>query len=442
MILVFAALSSVFLAAVAAFWVSARHLRDHAWSISSQAAPAVVRLRRAHTQVSRIELALRSADSAQRIRELRASAHELRRELVAYRELSPLLGQQAAPAELEIRAAAIERAIAETTEAAAHAPTEVADAEAGLRHALEGFNRSVEGAIDRSAGAGAALALEIDRHWARLEKRAAVLGGLALCALALAASLVVRAVGRSRREADRRAEELEQFAARVAHDVASPLGAVRLALGVLRRSGAGEREQRAVLRAEASLTRACQVVEALHGFARSGARPDPSARAPVREAVEGVLAQHQAEAALLGVGLQAGAIDPCVARCSPGVLVVLVQNLLSNAIKYLGDRQVRRVGVRVLRRGGHVRVEVEDTGPGLTPQLQQAVFEPYFRGPGKDKRPGLGLGLATVRRIAEAHGGSCGVLSSPGAGSTFWFELPRHLRTREDSGAPPLHAAA
>jgi len=70
-----------------------------------------------------------------------------------------------------------------------------------------------------------------------------------------------------------------------------------------------------------------------------------------------------------------------------------------------------------------VRVEVEDTGPGLPPGIEHSIFEPYVRAPGVTQ-PGLGLGLATVKRFADSHGGAVGVLRAE-AGTVFWFELPR-----------------
>jgi signal transduction histidine kinase len=124
--------------------------------------------------------------------------------------------------------------------------------------------------------------------------------------------------------------------------------------------------------------------------------------------------------------------------CSPGILVSVLANLLRNAVKYIGEGADKRVTVRVLPNGESVRVEVEDNGPGLPAGLEEQVFEPYFRAPNNVK-PGLGLGLATVKRFVLAHHGRVGVGRSPAHGCIFWFELPRAPGRPEPSfraGAP------
>src|SRR5204862_3116829 len=94
-----------------------------------------------------------------------------------------------------------------------------------------------------------------------------------------------------------------------------------------------------------------------------------------------------------------------------------------NAIKYVGEGPDRRVAVRARRVDGVVRIEVEDNGPGLPEGLGARSFEPYVRGPGS-REPGIGLGLATVKKVTEAHGGKVDVRSVPGRGARFGVELP------------------
>jgi len=111
--------------------------------------------------------------------------------------------------------------------------------------------------------------------------------------------------------------------------------------------------------------------------------------------------------------------------CSPGVLESILQNLVRNAIVYIADSPVRVVRVRTARRDGRVpvRIEVEDSGPGIPEGLGDKVFEPFVRGDGTVA--GYGLGLATVKRFVSAHGGRIGFSATPGAGTLFWLELPR-----------------
>jgi signal transduction histidine kinase len=90
----------------------------------------------------------------------------------------------------------------------------------------------------------------------------------------------------------------------------------------------------------------------------------------------------------------------------------------------MGNSKVRRVIVAVeLSDARSCRLSVRDTGPGLPPGMEGAVFDPYVRA--SNKIPGLGLGLATVKRLVDAHGGRVGVAPARPSGSLFWVELPR-----------------
>jgi signal transduction histidine kinase len=102
----------------------------------------------------------------------------------------------------------------------------------------------------------------------------------------------------------------------------------------------------------------------------------------------------------------------------------IMLNLLSNAVKFTPDGG--KVDVSAKRLNGKVEVAVRDTGIGIAPEDQAAVFE-EFKQVGRDrmgKAEGTGLGLALTRRFVELHGGAIRLESAPGKGSTFTVELP------------------
>src|SRR5436190_1220939 len=95
----------------------------------------------------------------------------------------------------------------------------------------------------------------------------------------------------------------------------------------------------------------------------------------------------------------------------------------------LGGRTISReapIHVSVSRSNGNALVEVEDAGPGMSPEEADRVFERFYRADASRTRAsgGVGLGLSIVAAVAEAHGGGATVRSTPGHGSTFSIELP------------------
>jgi signal transduction histidine kinase len=116
------------------------------------------------------------------------------------------------------------------------------------------------------------------------------------------------------------------------------------------------------------------------------------------------------------------------------VITSIAQNLVRNATQYMGSAAVRRIVVRGKARPSVVRLEVEDTGPGIPLEIQSSVFEPFVRG-AQERAGGVGLGLATVKRLAEAHGGAVGLESTVEVGTLFWVELPIVAVERRDLSA-------
>ena len=138
------------------------------------------------------------------------------------------------------------------------------------------------------------------------------------------------------------------------------------------------------------------------------------------------------EQALLYVGpspehrLSLHVADGLHVRGDPERLAQVVGNLLSNAVKYSPGGGTIVVDAA---RHGHgdevVRVHVRDEGLGIPETHRSKIFTKFYRGDaGTSGISGTGLGLAVTRDVVEAHGGRIGFVSTPGKGSTFWFELP------------------
>jgi GAF domain-containing protein len=103
----------------------------------------------------------------------------------------------------------------------------------------------------------------------------------------------------------------------------------------------------------------------------------------------------------------------------------VVLNLLSNAIKFTPEGG--RIEVAAVSKDGFVEVSVSDTGVGIAPQDQEAVFQEFRQvGTAEKKAEGTGLGLTLCRKFVELHGGRIWVKSQLGAGSTFTFTIPVH----------------
>jgi signal transduction histidine kinase len=119
--------------------------------------------------------------------------------------------------------------------------------------------------------------------------------------------------------------------------------------------------------------------------------------------------------------------DKVVVRGRGFHLEQVVAALTANALQYgrLPDKDAAPVMVELAVEGETARVSVSDKGPGIPDDEQAKLFEPFYRAPCTSdmRQDGLGLGLALVRSIVESYGGTVGVKSSVGNGSTFWFTL-------------------
>jgi signal transduction histidine kinase len=255
---------------------------------------------------------------------------------------------------------------------------------------------------------------------------------LSLCGVSvlLSAALAFSAIRYGRRYdavQRERADEMEAFAGRVAHDLRGPLSPAGLALQCVQRTlGEDDPRWKTLERGRRSLLNVEALIDDLLAFARAGAKPDREASSSLQDVAATVVQDLEPQARDEGVRVLVEELPACTLACSHGVLSSILLNLVGNSLKYMPpDVAEKTVRVRGAQKGRQlVHVEVSDTGKGLPVGDTRRLFEPYVRA--NRVKPGLGLGLATVRRLVEAHGGSVGARarSEDGTGAVFWFEMP------------------
>ena len=217
--------------------------------------------------------------------------------------------------------------------------------------------------------------------------------------------------------------------ANVAHEIKSPIGGV-IGIGDLWASGQLGPVTETQAEMAAMLVKTARQVEALSHDLLDVARAESGAvKVEMRPTdIPGILEDvrrttaMRPEARMLSVKVICEG-DGLVALADSQRLAQVVDNLATNAVKY--GAAGGEVLFRAKRVYDGVRIEVVDKGPGLSPEKQAQLFEPFNRlGLERSAIEGHGIGLALAKRLVELQGGSIGVESVAGEGATFWIELP------------------
>jgi signal transduction histidine kinase len=246
---------------------------------------------------------------------------------------------------------------------------------------------------------------------------------------------------REERLARIRTERLAQLGtllAGFAHEVRNPLSTIGLNLQLVLEdfkdpeTPRDKRTQKRLATVEAEVRRLQKILEEFLGFLRA---PEPKfVPCDLNQRLRALVDFHQPEMQEAGLLL----------KFYPGAdlgTVPLdwdhVQGAIVNLLRNARDATPRggEILVTTNRDNDHVQVHVTDTGSGIAEELQARVLEPYF----STKKTGTGLGLPTVRRVADEHGGSLQFTSEPGKGTQFTLRLP--LRSHEPEG-PELQGKA
>jgi two-component system OmpR family sensor kinase/two-component system sensor histidine kinase QseC len=213
------------------------------------------------------------------------------------------------------------------------------------------------------------------------------------------------------------------FVADAAHELRSPLTALKLQLQLLKRAGSEAERSAAAEALAAGIDRAARLVEQLLTLARTepGAAAAPLQPLDLSELVREAVADTVPLALARGTVLELHADAPVTVQGDRAPLRALVRNLADNAVRY--SPPDARVELRIAAEAGVPTLQVDDAGPGIPPAERERVFDRFYRR-GLSDEPGTGLGLAIVRGVAQQHGARVALDDSPLGGLRVTLRFP------------------
>ena len=254
--------------------------------------------------------------------------------------------------------------------------------------------------------------------------------------------LMERELKRERDRAEKMSAAKGEFLANMSHEIRTPMNGVIGTLQLLEDTRLDNSQAEYVRTAHKSADALLSILNDILDLSKieAGKLDIEIIRFDLREVINDLVTLHALKAEQKGVILRSKIDEALPQRVmgDPTRLRQIVINLISNALKFTEQGEIN-VRLQVLATEAdklRVRIEVQDTGVGISEDVQQKLFTAFTQADGSTTRKygGTGLGLAIVRQLVGLMHGDIGVDSRPGEGSTFWFEVP--LGRAADSDEP------
>ncbi|SSW68075.1 ATP-binding protein [Achromobacter agilis] len=204
----------------------------------------------------------------------------------------------------------------------------------------------------------------------------------------------------------------KQFVGDAAHELRSPLAALRLQLQALQRAGDADGRQLAEQRLAAGIDRATRLVEQLLSMARheSAAGHAPAEAVDLADVLRQAVSETLPQANAKSITVDLDGAPQAWVQGHRDALALLARNLLDNAVKYTPEG--KRIRLHLEQAAGQAVLQVDDEGPGIAPEERERVFDRFYRIEGNTQH-GSGLGLAIARAIAARHGATIALQDAP-----------------------------
>ncbi len=244
---------------------------------------------------------------------------------------------------------------------------------------------------------------------------------------------------RAKRLAEERRQVRFQFISVLAHELKAPLGAIEGYLNILHDRTLGGDIAPYDQMIERSLTRIGgmrKMIADLTDLTRieSGKKKRELGEVNLREVAQTAMDTVLPDATRRSISLNLHSPDRVCLRGDRGEIEIIMNNLITNAVKY--NRDGGRVDIRLADEGEEVRIEVQDTGIGMSPEESAKLFNEFVRIKNEKTKNilGSGLGLSIVKKLANLYGGDVTLKSEPDKGSSFTVRMKKHLDETSRSG--------